>query len=113
MARATPHLGPPAIGSSCELFLCHAERSAEGRVVEARATIVRNGQGNSTPALLLHHSSALRRPNSATAIISRSFHEKAGFVKAAVAARRIRDLRQTFCLASIRTLLSRFRLGAC
>jgi len=49
-------------------FLCHAERSAEGRVVEARATIVRNGQGNSTPALLLHHSSALRRPNSATTI---------------------------------------------
>ena len=45
--------------------------------------------------------------------ISRPFHEKAGFVKAAVAARRIRDLRQTFCLASIRTLLSRFRLGAC
>lgn len=46
-------------------------------------------------------------------VLSRPFHEKAGFVKAAVAARRIRDLRQTFCLASIRTLLSRFRLGAC
>ena len=39
--------------------------------------------------------------------MARSFHEKAGFVKAAVAGplRRIRDLRQPFCLASIRTLV--------
>jgi hypothetical protein len=42
------------------------------------------------------------------------FHEKASFVKAAVAAHPLRDLpSQTFCLASIRTLLSRCRLGAC